>query len=298
MKNFTTLLLSIIFISNLFANPVTEANNEQFFSISDSKIVNVQLVEQYQSCSVYRVETEDGMVFWNVIASIAVQFLPDMAYEICMKTVGDPDICQAVYDVSSVVVMLSGGNIQKGITKGLYWIARKTYTKATATIGTQTYDLVGYIKDVFDYYRDINCINWESINSTKENFDYSGAKPYYNSHKVNCHTNDNSPLGVTESFIKDLGKQYFYTAYNKTKNKAWNSYTHFKSKQAFGGINKTMIVDIKQSSNNGYNAIVWTDYYVWDPLHDNKHYKINYHLQKFSSDWKITKITVLSSEIF
>lgn len=300
MKKIIFSILIIISVSNTYAyNNISIEYFSELNKVNVTNIDNIKLIEQYESCSIYLLKTKDGKVFWNVIAAIGTVFLPEISQEICMKTIGDPDICQAVYDVTSVLVTISGNGIRKGITKGLYWLANKKAKKSIASIGTKTYDIASTIKDVFEYYREINCINWENVNyNSKEQIDYAGATTYKNKHRVTCNYNKNTPSGVTKSFIQDLGDRYFYTAYNKTKNRVWASYTHFKSESAFGGINKTKIIDINQKYQNSSSAKIRAEYKVWDPLHSNNHYIIDYYLQKYSGNWKITQISVVSLYTF
>lgn len=129
-----------------------------------SEIVEYKILETTDACTIVEITTTSGMTIYNVIAAIATVFLPETAYGLCMLTVGNKDICSAVYDVTDAVVSLRGAKIYRGVTKGITWIAKKGRYSSSATIQSSVYEIVDGAKKVFQLYRENKCVKWQSIN--------------------------------------------------------------------------------------------------------------------------------------
>ncbi len=143
-----------------------------FNSFDYKNIFCVDVLEDSESCSIVVLYDEEGNYIINVIAAVATVFLPEVVGGICKRTIGDPDICNSVYDVTSALVSIKGRRIYKGVTKGLSrslnWVANKGSYKSKATIETTSYNIASGLKTVFETYRHQcsygNGIPWESIN--------------------------------------------------------------------------------------------------------------------------------------
>lgn len=134
---------------------LTYANRELHYEIIDSN----------EACTIVKL-TYEGKFLYRVIAWLSTALLPDAVYEICMWSVGDKKICDAVYVVTEVLIELNSGT-RSGSTKGINWTASKTASKSTATINTSSYDIATGAKAAFAAYRD-ECssggsVPWESI---------------------------------------------------------------------------------------------------------------------------------------
>lgn len=182
MKTIISLLVLILFIGSFPAS----ANNlntpsllfdSQNSSFNYEKITSITLVEKHSSCSIYQLQDENGNSILNVIASVGTLYLPDMVEGLCTRTGVDPAICNAVYDVTSMIVSLRGKSIYKGVSKGirkaLRWIGIRGYDNSSAIIETRTYDIASKVKDVFELYHEScaagNGIPWTSVNLSSDN---------------------------------------------------------------------------------------------------------------------------------
>lgn len=119
----------------------------------------------------------------------------------------------------------------------------------------------------------------------------------FNCNKTNntSFESENNPQSVVKSFIEDLGKKDFQSAYNKTRVEKWGTFENFSSNKAFGGINATLINEIKQKPDENNNAIVYVDAYYYDPINGDNQFKEKFYLRQFGGDWKIIDLKIVDS---
>jgi len=155
----------------LFSN-LSNAKNEIVQTFNYEKVVNYEVVMQSDYSTIVKLTDENNVTIFNVIAAVATIHLPDAIYGICKKTIGDPEICNAVYEVSSTLVSLKGSKIHEGLTKGIRytfnWIANRGIKESRATVETNSYQIAKQLKKVFEAYRE-KCsgddgIPWKSVN--------------------------------------------------------------------------------------------------------------------------------------
>lgn len=146
------------------------AGDEPFANLSSEgsgQGAKYEIVEYSSACTIFKVTTNNGSTFYNVVAAVGTVFLPEIVYGICKRSVGNPDVCNAVYDVTTALVELKGEKIYRGITGGLQWLASRGKVKSTAAIKTTAYSIASGIKTVFEAYSERcsegNGIPWQSI---------------------------------------------------------------------------------------------------------------------------------------
>lgn len=177
MKTLFLIFITAIIPISIFATPINNIT-EDLLTVPSAQIENYEVIETTDACTVVRIRTKDGKIIINIIAAIATAFLPETAYGLCMLTVGNKNICEAVYDVTDALIMLSGGRVQRGITKGIAWIAKKGTYRSSATIETTSSIIADGVKTVFQAYKDQDCVNWQSI-GYNEQCDCSGSITFY-----------------------------------------------------------------------------------------------------------------------
>jgi len=171
-------VISILLLIFIYSTNALSASNavDRF---DHNCVVSSVLIEQSEACSIYMLEDENGVVIFQVIAAVATAWLPEIVEGFCERTIGDPDICNAVFDVTSMVVTLRGTQIFKGITRGLSsslrWMANRHPITSKATVEATTYKIASGIKTVFELYKE-RCsrgkgIPWESV----DNYESAGT---------------------------------------------------------------------------------------------------------------------------
>ncbi len=130
--------------------------------------VNYTIVERSEACTIFLVE-ENGFSYYSIVSVIAAVFLPEAIYGFCIKTVDNPEVCDAVYDVSEALVgfNLINGGIRKGtkwalksMSSGMGWKAEVRNEVGIATIEASTYKVASLVKEVFNAYRKFG-FRWE-----------------------------------------------------------------------------------------------------------------------------------------
>ena len=106
-------------------------------------------------------------------------YLPETTRGLCNATIGDPDVCNAVYDVTSTLVDIRGVKIFKGVTRGLGWIANRGKSVSKATVEASTYQRAKKVKQVFQFYKDMQCMEWASIYDQNNSIYYADTKTTY-----------------------------------------------------------------------------------------------------------------------
>jgi len=92
---------------------------------------------------------------------------------------------------------------------------------------------------------------------------------------------------TVEKFITDLGNQNFQDAYNLTDNPKWGTEADFSSKDAFGGISATKIIEIEQTENSPEKVTIYADVVYTDNVNGNNQFKQYFYLKKYGDEWKI-----------
>lgn len=92
---------------------------------------------------------------------------------------------------------------------------------------------------------------------------------------------------TVKSFIKYLGAKDFESAFNLQKNESWGSFEKFKSKESFGGIVKTEILNIETKPDADGCAVVYVEAVYEDAENGDNTFKQNYYLKKYGGEWKI-----------
>jgi hypothetical protein len=129
MKNIKTLLVmlcSCLILSGLlasapYANP-TEVGTVTLASIlpedlSPSDIVSYELVERGDACTIYKIETKDGRVFYQVVAMVALNALPQIAKYACLATIKNKMVCEWVKLAAQSIIDLFGSTVVEQVDK-------------------------------------------------------------------------------------------------------------------------------------------------------------------------------------
>lgn len=156
------------------------------------EFISVEVVEVSESCIILRCVDKEGAILYNVIAAVATTFLPEVVNGICKRTIGDPDVCNAVYDVTTTLVSLRGVKIYQGMTKSLKWIANRGLHNSKAEVSTVSYQIAQGVKTVFEEYKK-ECssgrgIPWGQISMDSESKNYllMGKYPQGSTRLIEC----------------------------------------------------------------------------------------------------------------
>lgn len=213
---------------------------------------NSEIIDFSKECTIVKTIEEDGTIIYSVIAAIGTALLPEAAKAICMRTVGDPVACQAVYDATSALVAINGLAFHKGSTKALAWIANRGRLKSTVTISSTSLHLARSLKTVFLAYRKMcksgNSIQWENVNISPSTYSATkGIYPEASSRLLDCSELVNKTkkqLGVmrneifarhgykfkTVKYIKYFENQLWYNNMTKNSNSSEYIYRNYLTK--------------------------------------------------------------------
>ncbi len=182
MKKIILLAFFITSTLALFAH----TGAETFWGIPQKDIIKI---EEGEYMTVVTYLNEDGETIHQIIAAVAIAFLPETLKAVCQYTLEEDEqyFCDVVYNVTSVLVTLTGRRLYKGVTHGFHWSAAKGPTRGVTRIETSTYDHVRLFRRVLKAYHS-GCvlgkgIPWESINTS----DYNSEAPHYGIGNETCH---------------------------------------------------------------------------------------------------------------
>ncbi len=176
--------------SNVYELLIEQKLNQSGVLVYSGKELFYEIVESNDACSIIKYRYE-GKIWYNVIAWIVTDLLPDAVYEICVRTFGDVKVCDAVYAATKVLIELRGDKVEEGIIRGIKWFVSKGSYKSSAKISTGDYSIASAAKTVFEAYRQ-ECSNggsvpWESISVNRgESGSYQKTK-IYNSKSSKVH---------------------------------------------------------------------------------------------------------------
>ncbi len=106
-----------------------------------------------------------------------------------------------------------------------------------------------------------------------------------------------APEAVSRAFLSALNDSDCDKAWKVTLNPKWEEKGKdwFCSSNAYGGVSKVTIYNIKELTNDNIEAVVFVDYYAEDRYNTNGHYKQNFILKKLENiggfSWYIIGIT-------
>ncbi len=105
--------------------------------------------------------------------------------------------------------------------------------------------------------------------------------------------NSQTPENTIKSFIEDLGKKDYKSAYEKAKVKKWGDYEKFSSEKSFGSISGTEIKNIEQKPDKNGNAVINATVFYADPVNGDNTFEQVFELSKFSGEWKIVSVSLV-----
>jgi len=109
-------------------------------------------------------------------------------------------------------------------------------------------------------------------------------------------TSQEDPLKFIKSFIKDLDKQGFKSAYEKTNISGWGNYEQFSSAKAFGSITSAKLFEIKEENDIAGLIGIYVDAEYLDPVNGNARYKEKFYVEKKGETLKIVKFKLIKKE--
>jgi hypothetical protein len=155
-KKILLIVLMMTLSSSLFSNNTSKSSNT---------LLKYSFIERGETYTIYKVS--NGVLTWyETVASIATFVLPETVYGICLLTLKKPSICAAVYAVTQRLVTNNYNRVEKGMTKGINWVANKGRTRrstSTATIKTSSKQTARDAGIVFNEYKKLSNIKWNSI---------------------------------------------------------------------------------------------------------------------------------------
>ena len=169
IKNMKATLLMILLgfiLPQINSNKSTIKDNLQIEK-EITEFVKKEIIYDCDGVKIVKLETVDGLIIYNVIASIATVLLPDVVKAICNATVKDKVACDVAYEATSALVSLRGGRIFRGLTRGIHWIANRGSSRSTLKINANTYGLASNIKDALETYKTLGCVKWRRVDYDK-----------------------------------------------------------------------------------------------------------------------------------
>jgi hypothetical protein len=103
-------------------------------------------------------------------------------------------------------------------------------------------------------------------------------------------------LKLVKSFIKNLDKQDYKSAYEKASIPSWGDFKHFSSSEAFGSIEAARIFDIKEENDIDSLTGIYVDAEYFDPHNGNARYKEKFYVSKNPGNLKIVKFKLIKKE--
>jgi len=109
-------------------------------------------------------------------------------------------------------------------------------------------------------------------------------------------TAQEEPLKLVKSFIKDLDRQDFKSAYEKVNISAWGDYNQFSSDKAFGSIISAKLFEIREENDITGLTGIFVDAEYLDPVNGNARYKEKFYVEKKNNQLKIVKLKLIKKE--
>jgi hypothetical protein len=103
-------------------------------------------------------------------------------------------------------------------------------------------------------------------------------------------------LKFVKSFIKNLDKQDFKSAYAKVVIPAWGDYKQFSSIKAFGSITSARLFEIKEENDIDSLIGIYVDAEYLDQKNGNARYKEKFYVSKKGEDLMIVKFKLIKKE--
>lgn len=180
-KNYLFILFLGLLSQNILANAPTTPKYTSEFDTYVRHTLNLNPLDTYQivssdaSCTVVKVyDSQKDVFFFQVIAAIFTALIPEIIDGICKNTIGDPDICNAVYNVTTALVAIRGfgGKASRTGRVGAFgWEAQKAESRSVAVIkDIATETIAEGVKSVFKSYKN-ECelaIPWENVSMNSE----------------------------------------------------------------------------------------------------------------------------------
>jgi len=96
-------------------------------------------------------------------------------------------------------------------------------------------------------------------------------------------------LKLVKSFLNDLDKQDFKSAYHRIAVPSWGDFRNFSSPSSFGGIKAINLFEIKVENDIDSLTGIYVDAEYFDPTNGNARYKEKFYIGKSGEELKIVK---------
>ncbi len=108
------------------------------------------------------------------------------------------------------------------------------------------------------------------------------------------------PEAVVLTWLQNLGNRDFANAYALMDQEKWSDYDKFKSVDAYGGINKTVVIQLNEQSKTAAGiSTVFANYDSYDPQNRNGNFSQLFYLKQTEyGDWVIYKITNTNKAVY
>jgi hypothetical protein len=106
----------------------------------------------------------------------------------------------------------------------------------------------------------------------------------------------NEAFNLVKSFIEDLDKKDFKSAYEKVNITSWGDYKQFSSAKAFGSITWAKLFEIREENDIDGLTGIYVDAEYLDPVNGNARYKEKFYVAKIGSDLKIVKFKLVKKD--
>lgn len=263
------------------SNLYTTAVDAQIRSMLDLKPDDYyEIIEHTESCTVVKVYDRKHNVFlWRIVALVLTELLPDMAGGVCKLVGGNPDVCNAVHGVTSLLIGMKGTvgrRVNRAGSLGYRAVAQRRRSRAVIE-DIASEQIANQVKALFQEYenpRDCNKgIPWESINDLNETITVNTV---------------GSPLTYSSTLN--------FTVINPVQeplNMAWGTVEPDGESLGWNYVNIASSTETSYHSHDNING----EYYIWiSSGNNNLYYKVfggnkyvlyyNYHVNR----WELNQI--------
>ncbi|WP_416438861.1 hypothetical protein [Phnomibacter sp. MR] len=175
----------IIFILSFFI--LTNAVAAKDIRVSETLVINGQVVSQSNECVIIQTIDEDGNLLFWVVSEIFNAFLPDMVNYVCLEVAGEnnQEICEGISNgISFITSALDVGKTSYKLFKSLLNLtAERGAVKSGLYFTTESLELAYNVKSTLEAYKKLGIIKWNNISfdeAVNEANRYVGSVYLYN----------------------------------------------------------------------------------------------------------------------
>jgi hypothetical protein len=104
--------------------------------LPSERIACMDLLEQNDASSIYRIETIDGEVHYQVISVVVTTVLPATIELVCLAAIKNPSLCKYVYYAGEALIAMYGEKLTQRVAD--FWSTRIVGTNGIAKVFTSS----------------------------------------------------------------------------------------------------------------------------------------------------------------